>query len=554
MKSGNLLLTLFLFGIVFSAFSQPQVELQIFASGLTNPLGIAHAGDDRLFVVEQGGLIRIVEPDGTVNATPFLDLTGIVSQDGGERGLLGLAFHPGYEQNGWFFVNYTRATDGNTVIARYTVDSSNPDQANSGSEVVLFDIDQPNSNHNGGQLFFGPNGYLFISLGDGGGSGDPGDNAQNPGTLLGKMLRIDVDVQDAPYYSVPDDNPFVDDEATLDEIWDMGLRNAWRNSFDRYTGDLWIADVGQEELEEINFEPANTGGFNYGWNCYEGDQAFDTEGCESASAYEFPVYTYSHPAGGCASVTGGYVYRGALYNGLFGHYLFGDYCTGDLFQIVRNNDEFTTTQLGTFETYQFTSFGEDQYGELYVAYINEGQIRKVVETSDCNPVARIMETGFPVDPGPDNTYTLHAFYHPSLEYQWYQNGDLLSGETAPSLEVSEESVYTVEVLNPANGCQSTSPEVEVSFNTSSIAGLQADDLYVYPNPAQSIIYIEGLPNVGTTQISLLEESGKVLLEKECTGTQECVFRTPEIHPGIYLLRFRHNQEQIVRKVMITTGN
>src|SRR5690606_21188454 len=235
-----------------------------------------------------------------------------IISSGGERGLLGLAFAPDYETSGRFYVNYTNP-NGNTVIARYTV-SENPNVANS-TGTVLLTIEQPFSNHNGGSIHFGPDGYLWIGMGDGGSAGDPNNNGQNKNSLLGKMLRIDVSGES---YTSPSDNPFVGTDGA-DEIWSYGLRNPWKFSFDRETGDVWIADVGQNAVEEINRQPSITEGINYGWRCYEGNSPYQTSGCAAQETMTFPVATYNHPGGRC-SVTGGFVYRGENYPNLSGKY------------------------------------------------------------------------------------------------------------------------------------------------------------------------------------------------------------------------------------------
>lgn len=340
-----------------------EFELELFAQGFSSPVGIAHAGDDRLFVVQQGGQIRILNSDGTINSTPFLNLTSIISS-GGERGLLGLAFHPDYATNGRFFVNYTN-TSGHTVIARYEV-SDDPDVADADGTILLT-INQPFSNHNGGNIHFGPDGYLWISMGDGGSGGDPNNHGQNINSLLGKMLRIDVDGET---YTSPSDNPFVGTDGA-DEIWAYGLRNAWKFSFDRETGDVWIADVGQNAIEEINRESSTEAGLNYGWRCYEGNNTYNTSGCASADTMTFPVATYNHSGGRC-SITGGYIYRGALYPNLTGKYFFADYCSGEIGWVDSDDNLEFLLDVPAF----ITAFGEDLNGELYVA--GSGKIYKII--------------------------------------------------------------------------------------------------------------------------------------------------------------------------------
>ncbi len=337
------------------------------ASGFSRPLYVTHAGDgsSRLFVVEQGGAIRVIK-DGVVLAQPFLDVSGLISrealEDGyTERGLLGLAFHPGYADNGWLYINYTDV-NGHTVVARYTVSADDPDRADPASAAPLLYVQQPYANHNGGHMAFGPDGYLYVSLGDGGSGGDPDGNGQNLATLLGSILRLDVNVADG--YAIPADNPFVDREGAHPEIWAWGLRNVWRFSFDRATGDLYLADVGQNQWEEINFQPVSSaGGENYGWNAFEGTHVYS--GQPAASAVVAPVLEYAHSNGRC-SVTGGYVYRGERIPALQGVYLYGDWCTGTIWSVQRDAGGLWQAVVSLESGRSISSFGEDEAGELYL--------------------------------------------------------------------------------------------------------------------------------------------------------------------------------------------
>lgn len=358
--------------LTFIATQAQTIALQPFASGFTRPLEIANAGDSRLFVVEQGGLIKILQPDGSINPEPFLNISTQIST-GSEQGLLGLTFHPNYAANGIFFTNHTNLM-GNTVISRYTVDSSNPNRANATSATVLLNIAQPFANHNGGTLQFGLDGYLYIGMGDGGSGGDPGNRAQNPNDLLGKILRIDVDT--ANPYAIPPSNPFVGRDG-LDEIWALGLRNPWKFSFDKIQGRLWIADVGQNNYEEINVSSANQAGINYGWRCYEADTPFNTAACPTPSLLKFPIKSISHSAGFC-SISGGYVYNGSSFPNFKGLYFFSDYCNP---QIGMLNSEGSLSYSPAFTGNNFSSFGEDNKGELYIAAINNGQIYKIIDSS-----------------------------------------------------------------------------------------------------------------------------------------------------------------------------
>ena len=345
---------------------------------MTNPSQLNMPGDSRLFVVEQEGIIRILNTDGTVNNQAFLDIQGRVGGSGvigDERGLLGLAFHPNYAANGFFYVNYTN-TSGDSVISRFTVSSSNTNLADDTSELILLTISQPASNHNGGDLAFGADGYLYISSGDGGGSGDPSDEGQDLGSLLGTILRIDVNnTSGGNNYAIPSGNPFVGTTGALDEIWAYGLRNPWKFSFDRQTNDIWIADVGQGGFEEINMMPSTTAGINYGWRCYEGNQPFNTSGCANMSTMTFPVATIAHSSSSFCSITGGYRYRGSQYANLYGLYFFADYCSTEIGVLEENGSNWDMT-LTSFPGNNWVAFGEDVNGELYVADIG-GTIYKI---------------------------------------------------------------------------------------------------------------------------------------------------------------------------------
>jgi glucose/arabinose dehydrogenase len=358
-----------------------DLDLELFASGLQKPVAIRHAGDERLFVVEQAGRILRLDAAGNVSATPFLDIRNQVRDNASERGLLGLAFHPDYAENGYFYVNYTTEPDAATVVSRFSVDPADRNRALPGSELVLLTFEQPFGNHNGGDIAFGPDGYLYIATGDGGDANDPLDLGQDRLSMLGKILRIDVD--NGTPYGIPTDNPFAKTDATLDEIWALGLRNPWRISFDRQTGDLWIADVGQNRYEEVNVEPGDDpGGRNYGWRCYEGNEPFNTQDCPAASELTFPVRAYAHSGQNGCSVTGGYVYRGATYTDMQGVYIYTDFCSGKIWGLRPNGDDtFTNETLFSGDGGQYSSFGEDLAGELYLAALNDGRIYRVVDTS-----------------------------------------------------------------------------------------------------------------------------------------------------------------------------
>lgn len=428
--------------LLVSAINFAQtVGLQSFATGFVSPVEITHpVNDSRLFVVQQGGIIKILNPNGVTNATPFLTLTTATISTGGERGLLGMAFHPNYATNGFFYLNYTRTGDGATVIARYSV-SANANVANTAG-TVLMTIEQPFSNHNGGSLKFGPDGYLYIGMGDGGSGGDPGNRAQNINNNLGKMLRIDVD--SASPYGIPPTNPFVG-VAGNDEIWAYGVRNPWKFSFNRLNGDLWIADVGQGVNEEINKTPSplpNTG-LNFGWRCYEGNSTYDTSGCPSISTMTMPIAQYIHGSTDRCSITGGYVYTGTVYPNFVNKYFFGDYCTGEIGMLDSSGGSISWVFdfSGTI-----TTFGEDLNGELYFAG-SSGIIYKIIDTSLTTDT--FTKNGLSMYPNPAKT-----------EFFIKNTGDMLlssvtifdlSGKVLVSKKLENSSVSSISVGALASG-------------------------------------------------------------------------------------------------------
>jgi glucose/arabinose dehydrogenase len=334
-------------------------------------------GSGRLFVVQRGGQVRVIDADGNLSATPFFNIAGRIVA-GGEQGLLGLVFHPTFTANGRLFVDYTRASDGAEVVSELTA-SGDRSSADPASERVLLVVADPYSNHNGGQLAFGPDGYLYIAMGDGGSGGDPQGNGQNRQALLGKILRIDVNGAHATgkEYAIPNGNPYapggISPGAGLPEIWAYGLRNPWRFSFDRANGDLYIGDVGQNAWEEVDRQAAGSrGGENYGWNAFEGTHCYSA--CSGVS-YVPPIAEYSHSVG--CSVTGGYVYRGAAQPALKGIYVFSDYCSGALWTVPAGSGSKTTKTVASTGL-NVTSFGESEAGEIYLVDIGGGLYKVVV--------------------------------------------------------------------------------------------------------------------------------------------------------------------------------
>jgi glucose/arabinose dehydrogenase len=439
-------------GLASCAFAQapPEIALETILTGLAQPTSITHAGDARVFLTLQRGRIVIVD-GGRLLPTAFLDISALVSCCG-ERGLLGLAFHPRYAENGFFFVDYTNL-GGDTVIARYRVSPSNPNVADLASGVILLTIEQPFANHNGGQLAFGPDGYLYIGMGDGGSANDPMCNGQRDETLLGKILRIDVDanVDSPPFYGIPPDNPFAAPGGARDEIWAKGLRNPWKFSFDRLTADLYIGDVGQGSREEVNWHPSGSPGFrNYGWKVMEGTQCGGggTSGCPAGTptcnspGLTPPAIEYSHTDGDC-SITGGYVYRGGLFVRLIRWYFYGDYCSGKI-RGSRFASGFFTTRVFSPRAPGVTTFGEDVTGEIYLA-TEGGLLARIV---DANPPATPVLVSIEPASGP-------ARGGDSIVIN---GGNFVSGVTvlfadvlAPSVSVLESDGTRLLVVTPPHG-------------------------------------------------------------------------------------------------------
>lgn len=445
---GGLLFLSSLFPASGQQVSPLEIELEVFATGLSTPIGIYNCGDERIFILEQNSAdIEILDANGAMIGT-FLDLSGSVST-GGERGLLGLAFHPNYLENGLFFLNYTN-NQGNTVIARYQVDDMNPNQADQSSGQILMTIEQPFSNHNGGHIAFGPDGYLYIGMGDGGSGGDPFNYSQNNQSLLGKMLRIDVD--NGNPYGIPADNPFVNTPSVLDEIWATGIRNPWKFSFDRETGDLWMGDVGQNAWEEINLQLADSpGGENYGWRCYEANASYNTSGCAGSDNYVFPVAAISHnnPYNWC-SVTGGVVYRGTEFPGMQGSYLCTDYCAGNILEIKADGQGgYSIHQALGNQGFGFVAFGEDINGEVYLAKATNGTVYRVVDA--CGTFAPTLEN-----------LGLNLEASEGVAYFWYLNGELIDGANESNYTPSSEGVYHVVVEN-SEGCARQSNALTWTF-------------------------------------------------------------------------------------------
>lgn len=469
MKYLYTLFTAFITCLVLQA-QQAKINLVLVApTGFTSPVDIKNCGDERIFVVEQAGKIRIMDKSGNINASDFLNITDRVNSSGNEQGLLGLAFSPNYKQDGYFYVNYINGSSaGSTRISRFHVSAGDSNVADINSEEILLSFTQPYTNHNGGGMVFGKDGYLYVSQGDGGSAGDPQGNGQKLTTLLGKILRLDVSNHDTTYM-IPSTNPFVSQPNTRPEIWAYGVRNPWRVSFDKLTGDFWMADVGQDAFEEINFQPASSAGAeNYGWRCREGMVVCsncNTTGCPSAG-FTDPAFTYGQTEFQSCSVTGGYVYRGTQHSNLFGKYIFTDYCSGRFWSIKHlGNGQFDPDTLQDFTNGQYTSFGEDNNGELYLTYRGSGaggRVYRVTDTSDCTPVAFISFNDSITSCGPTGITALQG---DNLQYQWYNSNGEINGANNFNYTAATPGWYKVEVSKQQQGCRAMSDSVYVTIST-----------------------------------------------------------------------------------------
>lgn len=502
----------------------PTLTLQQVITGFSTVTTLAHCNDDRMFVCEQAGRIKFFRPNsGSNTITTFMDINARVGDNGNERGLLGLAFAPDYATSGRFYVNYTN-NSGNTVVSRFRVNASDPNLGDPNSEEILLTITQPYSNHNGGCILFGPDGYLYVGMGDGGSAGDPENRAQNRQSLLGKMLRLDVNTTGATY-AIPASNPFTTandpNNTTLDEIWAIGVRNPWRYSFDRLTGDLWIGDVGQNLWEEVDFQPAGfAGGANYGWRCYEGNVSYSTSGCQAQSTYQAPVFVFSHSLG--CSITGGYVYRGNLYSNLYGRYFVTDYCSGRIWSIYPDaNNAFINELHGQYTQNTYTAFGEDQFGEVYIAQQNGVILR--LTSPNALPMAAITAGGsLSVCEG--DPVELSTGYHPSLSYAWFKDNDPIAGADSNVYVATVSGSYQVRVTSAAGDSLSepvtvtvfpipATPEASASIDT-----LCADAAFPIP--------LEGNPAGGTFSGNYVQDNSFVTFGTPA-GTYTIEYRVTE---------------------------
>ena len=554
-------LPVLLFSLFFSfSQAQPVIGYQSLITGLTQPVDIVNAGDgsNRLFIAQQNGIVRVWS-GASLLPTNFLNVSSLITTGGSEQGLLSIAFHPDYNgtTNRYFFIYYT-ATNGDLTLARYQTMSGDINQADPASGVVLLAIPKPGTpyftNHNGAKLVFGPDGMLYFGTGDGGDGGDPFNNAQNGASLLGKMLRLNVNsfATSAPFYDIPADNPYVNPaDGIRDEIWAMGLRNPWRWSFDRLNGDMWIADVGQGAWEEVNRVPAGTAGVNYGWRCREGMHNYNTSGC--SGSYTEPIFEYPHSAGtGGFSITGGYVYRGTAYPVLNGYYITADYVTANIW-LVRSDGSFV--RQGSMPN-NISSFGEDEVGELYAARRSSGVIYRVTVTG----VLPVTLTGFSAErrngsnqlgwttASEQNTAGFHIEY--STDGSRFQRAGFVAAARSSAghnysynhpVALTTDMYYRLAIVDD-----------DGSTRYSSIVRLSAKEggIKIYPSVVRNgIINLE--LNGRMQKMQLVNSSGKLVFEKalkDISGTT--AVNLPHLAKGLYIVQVIGEGGVMREKIMI----
>jgi len=554
--------------------SQPIIEFVEPVGGFNSPVDVTGCGDGsgRLFIVERAGRIRIYNQNtGLTQATFFLNITDRVLS-GGEQGLLGVAFHPDYATNGRFYVNYTSQArpgipEGTTVIARFISTVGGP-TAPSSTEQILLTIEQPEDNHNAGDLAFGPDGYLYIPTGDGGGSGDPQDNAQNFGSLLGKMLRIDVNSPGGGLnYGIPTDNPYLATNDNIpDEIYAVGLRNPWRISFDRFTGDLWIGDVGQNAREEVNFQAAGSaGGQNYGWDCREGNIPYDgssSANCANGSTYTPPVFDYVHDNNtGGFSVTGGFVYRGTAAD-LDGYYVCADFVTSRLF-LYEPATETLSTQDET-EVTGISSFGEDDNGELYVVQLN-GTLHRVT-TNSVLPVELMHWTATPRGKTVELAWAT-ASETGAEDFLLERSTDGVNFSPLAIQEAlgnaTDEAVYGYTDEEPLPGLsyyRLVQRDFDGTYTTYAIRTVTFTDevdngLRIFPNPSAGdfVLDFTSPPTGGSVSLRVFSLDGQqVFAEKRAVtpGQERLAYRLPALPVGMYQVLVMHDNDVYSQRLVL----
>lgn len=533
--------------------AQPLVGFQAVVTGLSSPVDVVNAGDTRLFIVEQSGKVKIF--NGTsILPTLFLDLTSIITFDGGERGFLSLVFHPNYAINRYFFVFYNNLA-GDVTLARYQTKLSLPNEAEPTSGVVLLSISKPFTNHNGGKLNFGTDGLLYFGTGDGGSSGDPNNFAQTGTSNLGKMLRLNVDnFSTPPYYTIPATNPYLSNPNINDEIIALGLRNPWRWSFDRLTGDMWLADVGQNAWEEVNYRPASSiSNLNYGWRCFEGTQVFNSTGCTTQPNNVVPIFDYPHNnTNGGFSITGGYVYRGTEYPILQGYYIFADYVSKN-FWLTKSNGVggFTTTKASNTTPVGISGFGEAQDATLYALGLGNGTLYKIT-ASAAVPLKLLSFTA----QKNNNQHQLQ------WQIQTQEIGDKFTLESSTDNNLFTELTTKVAIANknleqyqyisfannPVVYYRLKMVQASGSFTYSPTIILRNDNAFkskVYKNGSNLIIETNGI----TKQIIVSDALGKNLIIKQVNGTGFHSINTQSFAKGLLIIKLVQEQGNPVFKVI-----
>ncbi len=528
--------------------AQDSLQFSPWGETHSQPTAMVPWGDDGFVIIQKSGQVETVDADGN-HLDEVLDISNHIGSAEDEKGLLGVALHPSYPDSPYLYLNHTDEED-NTAVVRYVFhpDSTSIDTA---TRMVLLSVEQPYANHNGGCIIFGPDGYLYIGMGDGGSAGDPENRAQDLGTLLGKMLRIDVDSEDP--YGIPEDNPFVDSMDVMEEIWSYGLRNPWRFSFDKETGDMWIGDVGQGDVEEISLELRDSvGGLNYGWRCYEGDQEYDTsEDCEGP--FVDPIITRDHTTGD-ASITGGYRYRGPD-TSLHNLYVFGDFISGNIYVAMLNDlDTPTVDTLMTMGNIaNVASFAEDNDGNLYALSLG-GQIYKL-ETggddagSECDTLAApelaILTNGDDsTSIETDSTYDQYVWYF-SEESEDKEEFESVDTTEVHELMVTEPGNYYVVVTDTASGCELESEIINVTL-TNSVSALEFFNLKVYPNPVSDVLTIQTEDVLSNAKIDVINSRGQIVrrVESQLPGTVSL----NNLPSGMYFVKFLADKKYHVAKI------